>query len=116
MPGQTNPGVLNDNARCSSSVVSKPLACPHCKRVVGNDPPGVFYCGGCGKPYTIPSAEDLARLAKKRADEKRVLMLVGGAVCLVYVMPVLLVAGYMCFIFGFYLLLMIGIGVGAAVG
>jgi len=75
----------------------------------------VLYCGGCGKPYTIPTAEERARMDKKRADEKHVLLLVGGAVFLVYVLPVLVSMGYVCFMFVFYLLLMIGFGVGAAV-
>lgn len=98
------------------SMVNAPLACPHCKTQVSHDPPGVLYCGSCGKAYTIPTAEDRARLAKKRADEKNVLLLVGGVVFLIYVMPVLLSMGYVCFMFVFYILIMIGIGVGSAVG
>jgi len=45
-----------------------------------------------------------------------VLMLVGGMVFLIYVMPVLLGMGYVCFVFVFYMLVLVGIGVGTAVG
>jgi len=75
----------------------------------------VLYCGSCGKAYAIPTAQERARVTKKREDEKHVLMLVGGAVFLIYVMPTLLALGYVCFVFVFYVLVLIGFGVGSAV-
>ncbi len=78
------------------------LACPHCAAVLSRDPPGVLHCGACGKPYTIPGPDDLARMAKKREDEKRLFLLVGGVFFLVYVAPVLMVLGMGCISVVFY--------------
>jgi hypothetical protein len=96
--------------------VNAPLACPHCKSVLPPNPPGVFHCGRCGKPFTVPGPQDLARLEKKRQDEKLVIMIVGAVVFLFYVGPILLAFGYMCFVMVIYVLMAIGMGIGAAAG
>ncbi len=70
-----------------------PLGCPHCKSPLAPNPPGVFYCGGCGKAYTVPSPDQLARASEKQAEDKRIFLLVGGMFFLVYVMPVLVSVG-----------------------
>lgn len=92
------------------------LACPHCAAVLPPGPPGVLHCGACGKPYTIPGPDDLARMAKKREEEKRLALLVGGVVFLVYVAPVLAVVGVSCISFLFYLVAAVVMVVTAAAG
>lgn len=57
------------------------------------NPPGVFHCGRCGEPFTVPGPADLERQAKKRRDERNVLLLVGAAIFVMYVAPVLLALG-----------------------
>lgn len=96
--------------------VSAQLACPHCKTVLPENPPGTFYCGRCGKPFTVPGPDQLAREAKKRRDEKNVLMLVGAVVFVIYVLPVLMALGYVCFMVVIYLLMFLGFGVAAIAG
>lgn len=93
--------------------MSAPLACPHCKSVLPPNPAGVFHCGRCGEPFTVPGSADVARQEKKRRDEKSVLMLVGGVFFIFYVAPILFAFGSTCFFMVFYVLMFIGIGVGS---
>jgi len=96
--------------------VTTNLACPHCAAVLPPDPPGVLHCGSCGKPCTIPGPDDLARMAKKRVEEKRLALMVGGVVFLVYVAPVLAVVGLSCVSFLFYAVAAVVMVVAAAAG
>lgn len=96
--------------------MNAPLACPHCKSVLPPDPPGIFYCGVCGKPFTVPGPGDLAREAKKIEDEKRLFFMVGGVFFLIYVMPVLLSFGGGCIMMLLYFLMVIGVAVGSMAG
>lgn len=93
-----------------------PLACPHCEAVLPADPPGVLHCGRCGKPYTILGPEEIAKEQQKLKDEKHVLMLVGGAMFLIYVAPMLFALFYVVVVFAIYLAVAIGVVVGGAVG
>ena len=92
------------------------LACPHCKSAVPLGAPGVFHCGRCGRPYTVASPEQLAVEAKRKSDERNVLLLIGGVVFVFYVAPVLLTVGYMCVMVLVYLVIAIVLGVAAAAG
>ncbi|MBX3271306.1 MAG: hypothetical protein KF729_13660 [Sandaracinaceae bacterium] len=92
------------------------LCCPHCRSAVPLGAPGVFHCGRCGRPYTVASHEQLAVEAKRKTDERNVLMLIGAVVFVFYVAPVLLTVGYMCVMFGVYAVLAIVFGVAAAAG
>lgn len=92
------------------------LACPHCAAVLPSDPPGVLHCGACGKPYTIPGPDDLARIAKKREDEKRLFLMVGGVFFLIYVAPVIVVLGMTCISMLFYAVAALAVVLAAMAG
>ena len=92
------------------------LACPHCAAVLPPDPPGVLHCGACGKAYTIPGPDDLARMARKREEEKRLFLMVGGVFFLVYVAPILVALGFTCLSIVFYAVAAIVVMAAAAAG
>ncbi|MCA9609993.1 MAG: hypothetical protein KC619_30565 [Myxococcales bacterium] len=89
------------------------LACPHCAAVLPADPPGVLHCGRCGKPYTILGPDEIAKEQQKVKDEKHVLLLVGGAMFVVYVAPMLFTLIYVVVVFAIYLAVLVGALVGA---
>ncbi len=90
-----------------------PLGCPHCNAPQAHNPPGIYYCGGCGKAFTVPTPQDLAQQAKKVDDDKRIFMMVGGVFFLLYGMPVLLSVGMGCAMMFFYMVVAIGVYAGS---
>lgn len=95
--------------------VNTPFGCPHCKAPLPGASPGVVHCTRCGGAATIPSQDQLARQAKKRADDSRILMVIGAIVFAVYVLPVLAGVGYACFVMVIALLMTLG-SIAAAAG
>lgn len=85
------------------------LACPHCQVALPPDPPGVLHCGRCGQAYTILAPEALATERRKITDERNILLLVGGAMFMLYVAPVLLTLLYLGVVVFIYLLVFIGL-------
>lgn len=92
------------------------LACPHCSHALSPSPPGVFHCGHCGKPHTVATPEQLATLAAKHQEERKLLMIVGAVFFVIYVAPVLLTIIYVAAIFVIYLAFFVVFAIVAATG
>lgn len=96
--------------------MNAPLACPHCQWVLPPGPPGQFHCGRCGKPYTIATPEQLAVIAKKRSEERNLLLIGGVFLFVFYVAPVLLTVVYIGAMMLIYLVVFLVFAIVAAAG
>jgi hypothetical protein len=96
--------------------MNPPLACPHCQWVLPPSAPGQLHCGRCGKLYTIATPEQLAVIAKKRSEERNLLLIGGVFLFVVYVAPVLLTVVYLGAMMIIYLVIFLVFAIVAAAG